>query len=100
MTTHYRSVLLNRPDAMAYQEDPPHLDVTGVAWHYGEPLSEQRAIESTGAIVDRSHRRVLKVSGPEAAAFLHNLLSQKLVGPGPHWIWIRRAAFCTPWISR
>lgn len=78
MTTHYRSVLLNRPNAMAYQEEPPHPDVTGVAWHYGEPLSEQRAITSTGAIVDRSHRRVIRVTGPEAAAFLHNLLSQKL----------------------
>lgn len=85
MTTHYRSVLLNRPDAMAYQEDPPHPDVTGVAWHYGEPLSEQRAIASTGAIVDRSHRRVLKVSGPEAAAFLHNLLSQKLDDVAAGW---------------
>lgn len=78
MTTHYRSVLLNRPNAMAYQEEPPHPDVAGVAWHYGEPLSEQRAITSTGAIVDRSHRRVIRVTGPEAAAFLHNLLSQKL----------------------
>lgn len=85
MTTHYHSVLLNRPDAMAYQEDPPHPDVTGVAWHYGEPLSEQRAIASTGAIVDRSHRRVLKVSGPEAAAFLHNLLSQKLDDVAAGW---------------
>lgn len=63
---------------MAYQEEPPHPDVAGVAWHYGEPLSEQRAITSTGAIVDRSHRRVIRVTGPEAAAFLHNLLSQKL----------------------
>lgn len=70
---------------MAYQEDPPHPDVTGVAWHYGEPLSEQRAIASTGAIVDRSHRRVLKVSGPEAAAFLHNLLSQKLDDVSAGW---------------
>lgn len=78
MTTHYRSVLLNRPNAMAYQEEPPHADVAGVAWHYGEPLSEQRAITSTGAIVDRSHRRVIRVTGPEATAFLHNLLSQKL----------------------
>ncbi|MDK8761629.1 folate-binding protein [Corynebacterium pseudodiphtheriticum] len=78
MTTHYRSVLLNRPNAMAYQEEPPHADVAGVAWHYGEPLSEQRAITSTGAIVDRSHRRVIRLTGPEAAAFLHNLLSQKL----------------------
>lgn len=70
---------------MAYQEDPPHPDVTGVAWHYGEPLSEQRAIASTGAIVDRSHRRVLKVSGPEAATFLHNLLSQKLDDVAAGW---------------
>ncbi|WP_369847348.1 CAF17-like 4Fe-4S cluster assembly/insertion protein YgfZ [Corynebacterium sp. MNWGS58] len=85
MTTQYRSVLLERPNAMAYQEDPPHADVAGVAWHYGEPLNEQRAIESTGAIIDRSHRRVLKVTGPEAAAFLHNLLSQKLDDVSAGW---------------
>ena len=85
VTTQYRSVLLERPNAMAYQEDPPHPDVAGVAWHYGEPLSEQRAIESTGAIIDRSHRRVLKVTGPEAAAFLHNLLSQKLDDVSAGW---------------
>ena len=85
VTTQYRSVLLERPNAMAYQEDPPHADVAGVAWHYGEPLNEQRAIESTGAIIDRSHRRVLKVTGPEAAAFLHNLLSQKLDDVSAGW---------------
>lgn len=85
VTTQYRSVLLQRPNAMAYQEDPPHADVAGVAWHYGEPLNEQRAIESTGAIIDRSHRRVLKVTGPEAAAFLHNLLSQKLDDVSAGW---------------
>lgn len=54
------------------------VDATGVAWHYGDPLGEQRAAHDRGVVVDRSHRRVLKVSGPDAAGFLNNLLSQKV----------------------
>lgn len=55
-------------------QHPTHM---GVAWHYGNPLTEQRHC-ATGALVDRSHRTVIRVSGPDAATFLHNLLSQKL----------------------
>lgn len=54
------------------------VDAAGVAWHYGDPLGEQRAAHDRGVVVDRSHRRVLKVSGPDAAGFLNNLLSQKV----------------------
>lgn len=59
-------------------------DAAGVPWHYGDPLREQRLISRGGAVVDRSHRGVLRVTGPDAATFLNNLLSQKLddVEPG------------------
>jgi len=47
----------------------------GVAGHYGDPLREQRAL-ATGAIVDRSHRGVVRVSGPDRLSWLHSLVSQ------------------------
>lgn len=82
MSTHsYQSPLLGRPGAVpAGAEDPQAsaVDSAGVAWHYGEPLSEQRQLERGAIVVDRSHRGVLRVSGPDAKLFLHNLLSQKL----------------------
>ncbi len=73
----YVSPLLDRPRAAAFQGDSL-LDKEGVAWHYGDPLVEQRYVENGTAVIDRSQRRVLAVTGPEAAVFLNNLLSQKL----------------------
>lgn len=74
----YRSSLLRWPGAV---ELPGHslIDASGVAFHYGEPLSEQRHLSERPALVDRSHRSVVSVSGPDAPAFLNNLLSQKLI---------------------
>ncbi|MDO5032452.1 folate-binding protein YgfZ [Corynebacterium sp.] len=76
----YSSPLLSRPSAAQLQDASAAelLDALGVAWHYGNPLVEQRAAETGSAIIDRSQRRVLKVDGPDAAVFLNNLLSQKL----------------------
>ena len=54
----------------------------GVAWHYGSPLVEQRAIVGGAALVDRSHRRVIRVSGPDRLEWLNTLLSQKLDDAG------------------
>lgn len=73
----YSSPLLSRPGAAELQ-GATLVDVSGVPWHYGNPLVEQRVVETGSAIIDRSHRRVIAVSGPDAKAFLHNLLSQKL----------------------
>lgn len=73
----YTSPLLSRPGAAEFQ-GTTLVDVSGVPWHYGNPLVEQRAVETGSAIIDRSQRRVIAVSGPDARAFLHNLLSQKL----------------------
>jgi len=48
----------------------------GVAWHYGDPLREQRSLAAAAAWVDRSHRGVLSVTGPERLSWLHSLISQ------------------------
>lgn len=71
----YASELLTRPGAQELPGDSL-LDAKGVPWHYGNPLTEQRITEPT--LVDRSHRAVVAVSGPDAPTFLNNLLSQKL----------------------
>lgn len=71
----YASELLTRPGAQELPGDSL-LDAKGVPWHYGNPLTEQRITEPT--LVDRSHRAVIAVSGPDAPTFLNNLLSQKL----------------------
>lgn len=57
------------------QLDPSSPDAP-VAAHFGDPLREQRA---EVAVVDRSHRGVLKLTGPERLSFLHNLSTQHLL---------------------
>lgn len=55
----------------------------GVAWHYGDPTAEQRALESGGAVVDQSHVGVVTVTGPDRLSWLHSLTSQQLAGLAP-----------------
>lgn len=74
----YSSPLMCLPGACGIQAESAHPAWRGVAWHYGDPLVEQRYFESGAGLVDRSQRRFIEVTGPEAAAFLNNLLSQKL----------------------
>lgn len=57
------------------QLDPDSPDAP-VAAHFGDPLREQR--ESV-ALVDRSNRGVLRLTGPERLSFLHNLSTQHLL---------------------
>ena len=54
-----------------------------VAGHYGDPFGEQRAVLTTGAVVDRSHRGVLRVSGPDRLSWLHSLTTQHLESLAP-----------------
>src|SRR5262249_50330463 len=56
----------------------------GVAWHYGDPLREQRTLESGVGTVDLSHRGVVRVAGPDRLSWLHSLTSQALDGLPPH----------------
>ena len=56
-------------------EDTPD---TGVTWHFGDPFGEQRAAERGAAVIDRSHRRVITLTGPERLSWLHSITSQHL----------------------
>ena len=65
------SPLLRRPGAVAGSG----IDAA-VAAHYGDPFREQRALVESGGVVDRSHRSVVRVSGPDRLSWLHSLVSQ------------------------
>jgi len=69
----YRSPLLDLPGAVE-----AHAPDAGVAAHYGDPMIEQRRLEAGAAVVDLSHRGVVRVSGPDRLSWLHSLLSQHL----------------------
>ncbi len=69
-----RSPLLDRPGAVAAQG----LD-DGVAWHYGDPVREQRLLSDGQALVDLSNRDVVRVSGPDRLSWLHSLTTQHLL---------------------
>ncbi|MEU9890888.1 folate-binding protein [Sphaerisporangium sp. NPDC051011] len=74
-----RSPLLDRSGAVA-AEAP---DET-VAAHYGEPYAEQRALAAGRAVVDRSDREVIRITGADRLKWLNDLSSQKLdtLAPG------------------
>jgi tRNA-modifying protein YgfZ len=48
----------------------------GAIWHYGDPLGEQRAAETGAALVDRSHRGVLTLTGADRRTWLHSISTQ------------------------
>lgn len=74
----YKSPLLAKHGAAEAQDDAAMAGTEGVAWHYGSPLVEQRIFETGTGLVDRSNRKVIRVDGPDAPAFLNNILSQKV----------------------
>jgi folate-binding Fe-S cluster repair protein YgfZ len=48
----------------------------GAVWHYGDPFGEQRAAAEAVALVDRSHRATLKLTGNDRRSWLHTISSQ------------------------
>ncbi|GAA1622382.1 folate-binding protein YgfZ [Nonomuraea maheshkhaliensis] len=68
-----RSPLLDLPGAV--QADAPDSDV---AAHYGDLFAEQRALVKGEAVVDRSNREVIRISGADRLKWLNDLTSQKL----------------------
>jgi folate-binding protein YgfZ len=62
-------------------EDGPAED--RVPLHYGDPIREQRVLESGRAIVDESDRGVVSVTGPDRLRLLHSLTSQDLASLAP-----------------
>ncbi|MDQ1751517.1 MAG: tRNA-modifying protein YgfZ [Pseudonocardiales bacterium] len=69
--TDYRSALLDWPGAV--EAAAPD---AGTAWHYGDPLGEQRRAVETAVLIDRSNRDVLVVPGPDRLDWLHAIISQ------------------------
>ncbi|MBA2738123.1 MAG: folate-binding protein YgfZ [Nocardioidaceae bacterium] len=65
------SPLLDLPGAV----DGDGIDA-GVAWHYGNPVAEQRRLESGDGWVDVSHRDVVTMSGPDRLTLLHVMSTQ------------------------
>ena len=57
--------------------EPDSLDAGAVA-HYGDPMREQRLLATAAGLVDRSHRGVVAVPGPDRLTWLHSLTTQHL----------------------
>ncbi len=55
----------------------------GVAWHYGDPTAEQRALAGGGAVVDLSHTGVVRLAGPDRLSWLHSITSQHVADLAP-----------------
>jgi len=55
----------------------------GVAWHYGDPTAEQRALSRGGAVVDQSYLGVVSVTGPDRLTWLNSITSQELTTLAP-----------------
>jgi folate-binding protein YgfZ len=49
-----------------------------VAAHYGDPFAEQRALDGTAGLVDRSNRGVLTITGEDRLSWLDSISTQKL----------------------
>lgn len=73
------SPLLDLPGAVP--AEPPD---AGVAWHYGDPFREQRTYMAGAGYVDRSHRDVVRITGPDRLSWLHSLTTQHLAQLEPH----------------
>jgi hypothetical protein len=67
------SPLLSTPGAV-----PGDAPDAGVAAHYGNPYAEQRALAAGTGMVDRSHRGVVRITGPDRLSWLHSLSTQDL----------------------
>ncbi len=67
------SPLLTRPGAVV--ADGPD---AGVAWHYGDPTAEQRALEAGAGVVDQSYLGVVTVTGADRLTWLNSLSTQEV----------------------
>lgn len=48
----------------------------GAIWHFGEPVREQRALESGKAFADLSHLPAIAISGEDRLTWIHSLCTQ------------------------
>ncbi len=56
---------------------------SGVAWHYGDPTAEQRALAAGRAVADQSHVGVVTVTGPDRLTWLNSLTTQEVASLEP-----------------
>ncbi|MFC0528324.1 CAF17-like 4Fe-4S cluster assembly/insertion protein YgfZ [Phytohabitans kaempferiae] len=70
--------MIDTAGAVAVEAIEPESRDAGVAAHYGDPMREQRTLATEVGLVDRSHRGVLAVPGPERATWLHSITTQHL----------------------
>jgi folate-binding protein YgfZ len=56
---------------------------TGVAFHFGNPLVEQKSLIAGSSVVEVPARGVVTVSGPDRLSWLDSLTSQSLKGLAP-----------------
>ncbi|MFT4128203.1 MAG: folate-binding protein [Gordonia sp. (in: high G+C Gram-positive bacteria)] len=70
-----RSPILTRYSGEGAVASP---DTGAVAWHFGDPLGEQRAAASGVIVVDRSDRSVIELPGPDRLTWLNTICSQKV----------------------
>lgn len=78
-TTYGPSPLLARPGAVAAEGAD-----AGVAWHYGDPMAEQRRLADGIGAVDLSHRGVVTVTGPDRLTWLNSVTTQELAALPPY----------------
>ena len=69
-------------EVMVAELAPDSRDAGAVA-HYGDPVREQRLLATAAGLVDRSHRGVLAVPGPDRLTWLHDLTTQHLTALAP-----------------
>ena len=62
---------------------PPGSPDAAVAWHYGDPHAEQRALAAGRGAVDLGHRDVLEVLGEDRLTWLHSLTTAHLLDLRP-----------------
>lgn len=74
------SPFLLLPGAVAASADAPD---AGVPAHYGNPLTEQRALQAGSAIVDLSTRGVITIAGGDRLTWLDSMSSQSLRALAP-----------------
>jgi folate-binding protein YgfZ len=55
----------------------------GVAWHYGDPVAEQRALEEGRGFVDQSHLGIVTARGVDRLSWLNSLTTQEVGALAP-----------------
>lgn len=55
----------------------------GMAWHFGDPLAEERTMAAGGGAVRLGSREIFTVTGADRLSWLHSLTSQQLDGLAP-----------------